>query len=109
MGILSQQIEPSTADRRVLVTGPSGAGRTTAIRALEDLGYEAIDNLPLSFVPRLLEGDRARDRRLADAALARDQQQLRVPAVAPAAQQHPTWSSGERSIPTRRCQAWNSS
>jgi UPF0042 nucleotide-binding protein len=40
----------------VLVTGPSGAGRTTAIRALEDLGYEAIDNLPLSLVPRLLDG-----------------------------------------------------
>jgi RNase adapter protein RapZ len=40
----------------VLVTGPSGAGRTTAIRALEDLGYEAIDNLPLSLVPRLIEG-----------------------------------------------------
>ncbi|NOX72260.1 MAG: RNase adaptor protein RapZ, partial [Alphaproteobacteria bacterium] len=28
----------------VLVTGPSGAGRSTAIHALEDLGYEAIDN-----------------------------------------------------------------
>ncbi|WP_397543654.1 RNase adapter RapZ [Roseovarius salis] len=40
----------------VLVTGPSGAGRTTAIRALEDLGYEAIDNLPLSLLPRLLDG-----------------------------------------------------
>ena len=38
----------------ILVTGPSGAGRSTAIRALEDLGYEAIDNLPLSLVPRLL-------------------------------------------------------
>ena len=32
----------------VLVTGPSGAGRSTALRSLEDLGYEAIDNLPLS-------------------------------------------------------------
>ncbi|NDR56835.1 RNase adapter RapZ [Aliiruegeria sabulilitoris] len=42
--------------RFVLVTGPSGAGRSTAIRALEDLGYEVIDNLPLSLVPRLLEG-----------------------------------------------------
>ncbi len=38
----------------VLVTGPSGAGRSTAIRALEDMGYEAIDNLPLSLLPRLL-------------------------------------------------------
>ena len=42
--------------RLVLVTGPSGAGRSTAIHALEDLGYEAIDNLPLSLVPRLLDG-----------------------------------------------------
>lgn len=42
--------------RRVLVTGPSGAGRSTAIRVLEDLGYEAIDNLPLSLMPRLLDG-----------------------------------------------------
>lgn len=40
----------------VIVTGPSGAGRTTAINALEDAGYEAIDNLPLRLVPRLLEG-----------------------------------------------------
>jgi UPF0042 nucleotide-binding protein len=42
--------------RVVFVTGPSGAGRTTAINALEDLGFEAIDNLPLSLLPRLLEG-----------------------------------------------------
>ena len=42
----------------VLVTGPSGAGRSTAINALEDLGYEVIDNLPLSLLPRLLDGPR---------------------------------------------------
>lgn len=48
----------------VLVTGPSGAGRTTAINALEDIGYEVIDNLPLSLVPRLVEGPRS-DRPLA--------------------------------------------
>lgn len=40
----------------VLVTGPSGAGRSTAIRVLEDLGFEVIDNLPLSLLPRLLDG-----------------------------------------------------
>lgn len=40
----------------VLITGPSGAGRTTAIHAFEDLGYEVIDNLPLSLVPRLIDG-----------------------------------------------------
>lgn len=38
----------------VLVTGPSGAGRTTAINVLEDLGYEAIDNLPLRLLPGLV-------------------------------------------------------
>ena len=40
----------------VLVTGPSGAGRSTVFHALEDLGYEVIDNLPLSLIPRLLDG-----------------------------------------------------
>jgi len=34
----------------VLVTGMSGAGRSTALRVLEDEGYEAIDNLPLSLL-----------------------------------------------------------
>jgi UPF0042 nucleotide-binding protein len=47
---------PEGGQRIVLVTGPSGAGRSTAIRALEDLGYEVIDNLPLSFLPRLAKG-----------------------------------------------------
>ncbi|KEO52653.1 RNase adapter RapZ [Thioclava pacifica] len=45
-----------SGQRVVLVTGPSGAGRTTAIGALEDLGYEPITNLPLGLVPRLLAG-----------------------------------------------------
>lgn len=44
------------ATRLVLVTGPSGAGRSSAINVLEDLGFEAIDNLPLSLIPRLLDG-----------------------------------------------------
>lgn len=45
-----------SSQRLVLVTGPSGAGRSTAINVLEDLGYEAIDNLPLTLIPRLLDG-----------------------------------------------------
>ena len=48
----------------VLVTGPSGAGRSTAIRVLEDNGFETIDNLPLGLVPRVLDGP-AHDRPLA--------------------------------------------
>ncbi len=42
--------------RVVFVTGPSGAGRSTAVNALEDIGFEAIDNLPLSLIGRLLDG-----------------------------------------------------
>jgi UPF0042 nucleotide-binding protein len=42
--------------RVVMVTGPSGAGRSSAINTLEDIGFEAIDNLPLSLIPRLLDG-----------------------------------------------------
>jgi len=46
--------QSKTATKIVLVTGLSGAGRSTAIRALEDLGYETIDNLPLSLLPNIL-------------------------------------------------------
>ncbi len=38
----------------LIVTGMSGAGKTTALKSLEDMGYEAIDHLPLYFLPRLL-------------------------------------------------------
>ena len=56
--------EAQPPGRVVLVTGPSGAGRSTAIHALEDFGYETIDNLPLSLIKRLLDG-RPLDRPLA--------------------------------------------
>lgn len=51
--------------RIVLVTGPSGAGRSTAIAVLEDLGFESIDNLPLRLLPSLLESKDADDRAMA--------------------------------------------
>lgn len=53
---MSDRTPITEGHRLVLVTGPSGAGRSTAINALEDLGHEVIDNLPLSLVPRLVEG-----------------------------------------------------
>ncbi len=50
------QTDPTTKQRIVLVTGPSGAGRSTAINALEDQGFEVIDNLPLSLLDTLFAG-----------------------------------------------------
>jgi UPF0042 nucleotide-binding protein len=41
----------------LLVTGLSGAGKSTVLRTLEDLGWEVVDNLPLSLLDRLLVTD----------------------------------------------------
>lgn len=41
--------------RILLVTGSSGSGKTTALRALEDAGYFCIDNLPVPLLGKLLE------------------------------------------------------
>jgi len=49
----------------VLVTGLSGAGLSTTLKALEDSGYEAVDNLRLSLVPALIEHSDAVGRPLA--------------------------------------------
>jgi UPF0042 nucleotide-binding protein len=38
----------------LLVTGVSGAGKSSALKALEDLGYEAVDNLPVSLIHRMV-------------------------------------------------------
>lgn len=38
----------------LVVTGMSGAGRASALKILEDMGYEAVDNLPLSLMPGLM-------------------------------------------------------
>jgi UPF0042 nucleotide-binding protein len=42
-------------ERLLLVTGMSGAGKSTALDTLEDLGWETVDNLPLTLLDRLLE------------------------------------------------------
>ncbi|MGQ0665353.1 MAG: RNase adapter RapZ [Pseudomonadota bacterium] len=57
---------PQAVPRRVvLVTGMSGAGKSSALRALEDLGYEAVDNLPLSLVASLVRPEDRAGRPLA--------------------------------------------
>lgn len=44
----------SSPTRILLVTGMSGAGKSTALKTLEDLGWETVDNLPLSLLDLLL-------------------------------------------------------
>jgi len=39
----------------VIVTGISGAGKASALKAFEDLGYHAVDNLPLELLPEFAE------------------------------------------------------
>lgn len=43
--------------RFVVVSGLSGAGKTTALKLLEDHGYEAVDNLPMPLLRRLAIAD----------------------------------------------------
>ena len=40
-------------DSLVVITGLSGSGKSQAIRALEDLGYFCVDNLPTTLIPTL--------------------------------------------------------
>lgn len=54
----------------LLISGLAGAGRTTALRALEDLGYEAIDNLPLEFLSHMAGGLAAEAERSSEQPLA---------------------------------------
>ena len=46
---------PRGTRRFVILTGLSGAGKTQAIRALEDLGYFCVDNLPSALIPTMAE------------------------------------------------------
>ena len=42
-------------NRILIVTGLSGAGRTSALKILEDFGFEAIDNIPFFFLKSIIE------------------------------------------------------
>lgn len=49
----------------VLITGMSGAGKSVGLKTLEDLGFEAIDNIPLSLVENLVKSSHSRNMPLA--------------------------------------------
>ena len=49
------QGENSHGKELVIVTGISGSGKASALKAFEDLGYHAVDNLPLELLPDFAE------------------------------------------------------
>src|ERR1051326_1491174 len=59
---MAKHTEPSQ-DRRianpraelVIITGLSGSGKGSVLKALEDLGYYSVDNLPVDLIPKFAE------------------------------------------------------
>jgi RNase adapter protein RapZ len=55
-----QSSGPTARDRRrpselVIITGMSGSGKASVLKAFEDLGYYCVDNLPVELIPRFAE------------------------------------------------------
>jgi RNase adapter protein RapZ len=48
-------IEPALTSDLVIITGLSGSGKLTALKSFEDLGFYAVDNLPIALVPKFAD------------------------------------------------------
>jgi UPF0042 nucleotide-binding protein len=58
--------------RVVIITGLSGSGKTTALRALEDIGFYCVDNLPVALLPQFLEIQSAQPKNICQVAMVMD-------------------------------------
>ncbi len=58
--------------RVLIITGLSGSGKSTAIRALEDIGFFCVDNLPVVLLPDFLEIQAAPDKDISQVAMVMD-------------------------------------
>lgn len=58
--------------RFVIVTGMSGAGKSTALKMLEDMGYFCVDNLPIPLMPKFAEMVSTPDSEVSNVALGID-------------------------------------
>ena len=47
-------METDHSNQLIIITGASGAGRTTAINIFEDVGFESVDNIPISMIDSLV-------------------------------------------------------
>ena len=47
--------KPGDRSELVILTGMSGSGKASALKAFEDLGYYSVDNLPLELIPRFAD------------------------------------------------------
>ncbi|MCH2038456.1 MAG: RNase adapter RapZ [Rickettsiales bacterium] len=50
-------VQDESSNRLLLITGLSGAGKSTVLRSLEDLNFETIDNIPLQFLLELVSSN----------------------------------------------------
>ncbi len=50
----TKRIKPSSSEL-VIITGMSGSGKGSVLRALEDLGYYSVDNLPVGLIPKFAD------------------------------------------------------
>jgi RNase adapter protein RapZ len=63
--------------RVVIITGLSGSGKSTALRALEDIGFFCVDNLPVLLLPRFLKIQNDESRDITNVAMVMDLRQQR--------------------------------
>src|SRR5580658_3722179 len=83
-GAVKQPSQKSGAKELVIVTGISGSGKASALKAFEDLGYYAVDNLPLELLPdfaELVRGSREMDRAVLVVDVREGQTLDRLPAI----------------------------
>ena len=83
--------------RVILISGLSGSGKTTAIKALEDIGFYCVDNLPILLLPKFIELCEQSGGKISKVAVVED---IRGEASYPLSQQAPNRNdSGQASNP----------
>ena len=77
--------------RVILISGLSGSGKTTVIKALEDIGFYCVDNLPILLLPKFIELCEQSGGKISKVAVVED---IRGEASYPLSQQAPNPASG---------------